>query len=349
MAKPPTVITMADLAKRAGVSEATVSRALAESPLIAQKTRKRIQEIAAKSGYRVNPVASSLRSRITRTIAVLIPLQHEVRQAISDPFFMELLGYIADALTERGYSMLLAKIDGSSPDWVSESLRTRRADGVIVIGQSLHHAVLNEAADLGLKMVVWGQQLEDQRYVTVGSDNQSGGYLATSHLIDQGCHRIAFFGDTRVPEVSARREGYARALEQHGLTQTPRLEIAVHFGAEAAYQEAKSLLESGLQIDGIFAASDGIAMSAMRALAEHKLRVPADVAVVGFDGLPMAMFANPPLTTIRQDLATSGRLLVEKLLDSIADKPVASSMLPAELIGRASSARVVATPRKSKG
>lgn len=333
---------MADLAKRAGVSEATVSRALADSPLIAQKTRKRIQEIAARSGYKVNPVASSLRSRITRTIAVLIPLQHEVRQSISDPFFMELLGFIADALTERGYSMLLAKIDSGSPDWVSESLRTRRADGVIVIGQSLFHATLNEAAEAGLKMVVWGQKLDDQRYITVGSDNQSGGYLATSHLIDQGCRRIAFFGDTRVPEVAARREGYVRALEQHGLDQAPRLEIAVHFGADAAYQEATSLLDSGLQIDGIFAASDGIAMSAMRALAEHKLRVPQEVAVVGFDGLPMAMFASPPLTTIRQDLATSGRLLVDKLLDSIAGRPIESSMLPAELVVRSSSARTTA-------
>jgi DNA-binding LacI/PurR family transcriptional regulator len=347
MPKTIAVITMADLAKRAGVSEATVSRALADSPLIAQKTRKRIQEIAARSGYRVNPVASSLRSRITRTIAVLIPLQHEIRQSVSDPFFMELLGHIADALTERGYSLLLAKIDGGSPDWVSESLRARRADGVIVIGQSLHHAALNEAAAAGLKFVVWGQKLDDQRYITVGSDNLSGGYLATSHLIDQGCRKIAFFGDTRVPEVAARREGYVRALEQHRLDQAPRLEIAVHFGADAAYQEAKSLLASGLQIDGIVAASDGIAMSAMRALAEHKLRVPQDVAVVGFDGLPMAMFASPPLTTLRQDLAKSGQLLVEKLLDSIAGRDVASSMLPVELIVRASSVRLPA-PRKAK-
>ncbi len=338
---------MADLAKRAGVSEATVSRALADSPLIAQKTRKRIQEIAARSGYRVNPVASSLRSRITRTIAVLIPLQHEAKQAISDPFFMELLGYIADALSERGYSLLLAKVNNSAADWIGESTRARRADGVIVIGQSLLHGVLNEAAASGAKMVVWGQRLEDQRYVTVGSDNQSGGYLATSHLIDQGCNRIAFFGDTRVPEVDARRQGYVRALEQHGLDQAPRLEIAVHFGAEAAYQEAKALLDSGLQFDGIFAASDVIAMSTMRALAEHKLRVPQDVSVVGFDGLPMAMFATPPLTTIRQDLATSGKLLVEKLLDSIAGREVHSSVLPAELIVRSSSVRT-SGPRRSR-
>jgi DNA-binding LacI/PurR family transcriptional regulator len=211
----------------------------------------------------------------------------------------------------------------------------------------LHHAALNEAAAAGAKMVVWGQLLDDQRYVTVGSDNQSGGYLATSHLIDQGCRRIAVFGDTRVPEVAARRDGYVRALEQHRLDQAPRLEVAVHFGADAAYQEASTLLDSGLQFDGIFAASDGIAMSTMRALAEHKLRVPQDVAVVGFDGLPMGMFAAPPLTTIRQDLATSGKLLVGKLLDAIAGRDVQSSMLPAELIVRASSQRT-AQGRKTR-
>jgi DNA-binding LacI/PurR family transcriptional regulator len=332
-------LTMEQLARRAGVSAATVSRALSNSPLIAQKTRQRIQRLAEKSGYRVHRGASSLRTKMTHSVAVAIPLEHEPRQAVSDPFFLTLLGAIADALAERDRNLILSKLESGTTRWLDRALHSNQSDGLIVIGQSRHHSALNRAAGSGFPMVVWGARLADQRYVTVGSDNERGGFVATSHLIEQGCRHVAFLGNTRVPEVARRFEGYLRAIEAHGLSRDVQLNMPVHFDSDAAYYEVSTLLGAGLQIDGIVASSDVIAMSALRALGERGLRVPADVAVTGFDDVSLARHTSPPLTTVRQDIATAGRLLVEKLMDLIAGKPAQPTVLPTELIIRASSLR----------
>jgi DNA-binding LacI/PurR family transcriptional regulator len=333
---------MAQLAQRAGVSEATVSRALAQSPLIAARTRERIQQLARQAGYSINPAASSLRSKITRNVSVAILLEHERRQTISDPFFLVLLGSIADALAERGYSLTLSKVESGAAAWLERAARSRQADGLILIGQSLHHAALNATADSGFPMVVWGARLPDQRYVSIGSDNEQGGFLASAHLIEQGCRDVAFLGNTRVPEVAQRYRGHLRALRARDLPREPRLKLSVHFDSDAAYFELSTLLDSGLRVDGIAASSDVIAMSALRALGERGRRVPGDVAVSGFDDIPLASHTSPPLTTVRQDVARGGRLLVEKLMALIAGEPAESITLPAELIVRASSIRTPA-------
>jgi DNA-binding LacI/PurR family transcriptional regulator len=330
---------MAQLARRAGVSSSTVSRALRNSPLVAPRTRQRVQRLAERSGYRVNVGASSLRSKVTRSVAVAIPLEHEPRQAISDPFFLVLLGAIADALAERDHNLILSKLESGTTRWLDRALHSSQIDGLIVIGQSRHHSALNDAAASGFPMVVWGASLPKQRYVTVGSDNERGGFIATSHLLEQGCRHVAFLGNSQVPEVAQRFEGYLRASEAHGLSRAVRLEMPVHFDSDAAYYEVSTLLSSGLQIDGIVASSDVIAMSALRALGERGLRVPADVAVCGFDDIALARHTSPPLTTVRQHIATAGRLLVERLMELIAGKRAESTVLPAELIIRASSIR----------
>jgi DNA-binding LacI/PurR family transcriptional regulator len=188
-------------------------------------------------------------------------------------------------------------------------------------------------------MVVWGAQLKNQRYVTVGSDNEGGGYLATSHLIAQGCRRIAFLGDPVVPEVRARLGGYARALESKGIGRSASLEVPVRFGGDAAYDSVSSLLDANAKFDGIFACSDVIAMSAMRALTERGRRIPADVAVAGFDDIPLAAYTTPPLTTVRQDYQAGARLLVEKVVRAIAGEVVNPEVIATELIVRGSSLR----------
>ena len=124
---------------------------------------------AARLDYRVDAAGSSLRTGLTRTVGVVIPLTHAETQHLSDPFFLEILGAIADELSARGYSMLLAKVTEDPTDWITTTIGSRRADGVIVIGQSLHHAALNALSDADFPMVVWGSRMKDQRYVTVGS------------------------------------------------------------------------------------------------------------------------------------------------------------------------------------
>lgn len=330
---------MTEVARRAGVSLSTVSRALAGHSRISEATRRRVRDIAEQLGYHLDVSASNLRTGVTRTIAVVIPLTHATRQRLSDPFFLEMLGALADELAGRGYSLLLAKITQPPASWIAGLIKTRRADGVIVIGQSLHHGELNEAAASDIGMVVWGARLKGQRYVTVGSDNEGGAHAATSHLIDQGCRRIVFLGDPAVPEVRARLDGHLRALASAGIARAAGLEVPVRFGSDAAYDGVSALLDAHAEFDGVFACSDVIAMSAMRALIERGRRVPADVAVVGFDDIPLAAYTTPPLTTVRQDYSAGARALVDKLLQIMAGQRVESEVIPTELVVRASSLR----------
>jgi DNA-binding LacI/PurR family transcriptional regulator len=237
--------------------------------------------------------------------------------------------------------MLLAKITHDPTDWIASSIRSRRADGVIVIGQSLHHAVLNELADADVPLVVWGAQLPDQRYAAVGSDNEQGGYAATRHLLEQGCRDIVFLGDAAVPEVAARLAGYGRALREAGLRRKARCELSVRFSDDraTAHRAVSSLLDAGVAFDGVVACSDVFAMSAMQALVERGLRVPADCAVVGYDDIPFASLVTPALTTMRQNCREGAKLLVDNLMRAIdRDRPV-SAVLEAELVVRASSQR----------
>lgn len=332
-------IDMAEVARLAGVSLSTVSRSLAGNTSISEDTRKRVIEIAQKINYRVDSSASTLRTGLTRTIAVVIPLEHASKQRLSDPFFLEILGAIADELAMRSYSMLLSKTTQDPAEWISSIVQSRRVDGVIVIGQSLHHEHLNQLAAQDINLVVWGARMPDQTYPTVGSDNREAGFVGTSHLIDQGCRRIAFLGDPAVPEVSARKEGYLQALRKAGLERIPLLEAAVRFGSDAAYETVCSLLSAHADFDGIFACSDVIAMSAMRALTERGRRIPADVAIVGFDDVPLAAYTTPPLTTIRQEYAAGARALVERIVQPHAAKSADATVLPTELVVRASSLR----------
>jgi DNA-binding LacI/PurR family transcriptional regulator len=330
---------MAEVARRAGVSLSTVSRALSGSPLISERTRQRVREVAEELHYRVDAAGSSLRTGQTRTIGVVIPLAHAARQHFSDPFFLEILGAVADELSARGYNMLLTRVTEDPAPWITDLARGRRADGVIVIGQSLHHESLNRLAASGVPMVAWGTRLPDQKYLTVGSDNEAGGHAATRHLLAQGCRRIVFLGDPAAPEVGARLQGYIRALEEAGVGRLPVLEVPVRFGSDAAYHAVASLAGADVQFDGILACSDVLAISAMRALADRGLAVPADVAVAGFDDIPVSAFTTPPLTTLHQDCHTGARLLVENLLRLIRHEPADTVVIPVELVVRASSLR----------
>ncbi len=330
---------MAEVARRAGVSLSTVSRALSGSPLISEETRRLVRAAAEKLDYRVDAAGSSLRTGQTRTIGVVIPLAHAANQSFSDPFFLEILGAVADELSGSGYNMLLSKVTDDPRDWITHLARGRRADGVIVIGQSLHHESLNQIASAELPTMVWGARIAGQRYLTIGSDNEAGGHDATAHLLSQGCRRIMFLGDPAAPEVAARLQGHLRAMSEAGFERNPKLEVPVRFGSDTAYHAVGALISAGIEFDGVVACSDVFAMSAMRALAERDRKVPADVAVVGFDDIAFAAFTTPPLTTIRQNCRTGARLLVENLLRLIRHEPASSVVIPTELVVRASSLR----------
>ena len=327
---------MADIARLAGVSKATVSRALNRSPLVNEETRERILDLARSLKYTINISAQNLRLKQNRTIGVVIPYDRSTRRHLTDPFFLSMLGSLADAVTAQGCEMLLSRIDADDLDAAALPYDTGRVMGVILVGQWRNHAQLNALAERGVPIVVWGARLDAQSYCTVGGDNVAGGAAATAHLLAQGRRRIAFFGDTALPEVAHRYQGYCEALRHRGLTPISDLHVSVPFVDEAGSFAVEQLLARGAQFDAVFAASDLLAMMAINRLRAHGLRTPADVAVVGYDDIELSGYFHPPLTTVRQPMAAAGQALVASLL-ALADGGAAAPVqLPAELIVRAS-------------
>jgi DNA-binding LacI/PurR family transcriptional regulator len=329
-------LQMADIARMAGVSVSTVSRALSGSELVNEETRVRVADLARSLNYVVNVSAQNLRLQQNRTVGVVVPYEAATGQHVSDPFFLRLLGAIADALTARGFDMLLSRVSAEHLDAAAQYHDTGRAAGVILIGQWHHHDQLNELAARRVPLVVWGAQLPQQLYCTVGSDNLAGGRLATQHLLDQGRKRIAFFGDTELPEVALRYEGYVQALRKRKLAVDPELLRPVPFVAERSRAETRAMLASKLEFDGIFACSDVLALTAISTLLEAGKRVPDDVAVVGYDDIDMAAYAHPSLTTVRQPIAAGADALVNALLTVIQGRRGEPVVLDTELIKRAS-------------
>ncbi len=329
-------IKMADIARMAGVSVSTVSRALAGSALVPQAKREEILALAQEQGYVINEQARNLRLKKTRTIGIVIPLGHEVGQLISDPFFIELLGRLADEITARDYNVLLTKVARPEPGWQDRLIQSQKADGLIVIGQSDQHEALNAVARTYLPLVVWGAHLPSQLYCSVGSDNIGGARLAVEHLVQKGRRRIAFLGVPDLPEVGLRYDGYRRALAAAGIAEDPALLAPAHFTVDTAYDTVRGLIDSKVPFDAIFAVSDVIAIAAIKALNAAGLRVPDDVAVVGFDDITIAAYVSPALTSVRQDLARGAKVMIDLLFRRMEGENTPSATMPAELVVRKS-------------
>jgi len=331
-------MTMSDIAKLAQVSESTVSRALRNNPLINEKTRKKIQKIARDHKYQINESARNLRLKKTHTIAVVMLLNPGSGQAISDPFLLELLGSVADELEKYGYDLLLSTPQTLGSEWNSDFLESQRADGIIVIGQGEHGQQIGPLTTSRKPFVVWGAFQPGQNYCTVGSDNKKGASIAVKHLIHMGRRRIAFLGDSSYPEVEQRLAGYKQAMSEAGLVPVEELVVATAFSSRDGYAKTRDiLLAQKREFDAIFAASDSIAMGAIKQLVEKNIRVPEDVAISGYDDIPISAFYTPSITTVRQNTTKGGHYLVECLMDQLAGKTPESVILDAKLIIRQSS------------
>lgn len=331
-------LQMADIARLAGVSTSTVSRALSGSKLVNDETRSRIMELARSLKYSINIGAQNLRLKQNRTVGVVVPYDSGTRQHLSDPFFLGMLGSLADALTEQGFDMLVTRVDAEQLDAAAAPFDSGRVIGVVLIGQWRHHEQLNQLAARHVPIVVWGAQLPQQLYCTIGGDNLAGGRLATAHLLAQGRRRIAFLGDVALPEVAQRHAGYCAALAEAGIRPDPALCVAVSFLPEGGGRGVRELAARHAEYDAIFACSDLLAMTAINTLRQDGVAVPQRVAVVGYDDIELASYFHPPLSTVRQAIPAAGRALVAALLALVDGRPAPSQQLATELVVRASSA-----------
>jgi DNA-binding LacI/PurR family transcriptional regulator len=230
----------------------------------------------------------------------------------------------------------LRRVIPEDSDWLESFVATGRVDGLIVIGQSDQAETLDRVAAHYKPLVVWGGYCEGQVHCTVGSDNRRGGELAASHLLAQGCRTIAFFGDPQVLEIGQRLDGVRSAMAAAGVEDGLSI-LPAHLVAERAYAEISGFLaECSERPQGIVAASDVIAMSALSALSELGLSVPGDVRVVGYDGLAMGEQTVPRLTTVSQDLASGAAHLVDMLLRRIAGEDTPNVVMEPKLLVRVS-------------
>jgi len=266
-----------------------------------------------------------------------VPYDPDTRQHLSDPFFLSLIGSVADALTARGHDMLLTRVDADRLDQAAQVFHTGRAMGIVLVGQWHHHDQLNAMAVQGVPFVVWGAQLPQQLYATVGGDNLSGGRLATAHLLAGGAQRVLFMGDPELPEIGQRQQGWADAHADAGRPIDPQLARAVPFVTSAIQAEVARVLHEKLAFDAVFAASDLMAMTVISSLRQAGVRVPEDVRVVGYDDIALAAHFHPPLSTVCQPIADAGEALVTSLLAQLAGERCQSTQLSTTLVVRDSS------------
>ncbi len=332
--KPTT--RLEDLAKQAGVSISTASRALNDSPAVNVRTKQKIWKLARELDYPFRAYMPAGPIGANATISIVVPRPQSREGRMADPFFFELLAGIGDAARERGCDILLSYIAPSSYDELATAMSTSRSDGVIFLGQSTLHEAFNRLAEVEDRFVVWGAALPEQNYCSVGSDNVAGGRRATSHLARLGRKKIVFLGDSDAPEAGQRMRGYREALELAGLPYEDRLVVPAHFQVASARAVVETLIAEKAEFDAIVAASDLIALGAIQAIRRAGLSVPDDVAVVGYDNVPFGVYAEVPLSTIDQDTGKAGRVLVSKLLDSSGQRGPDNDRIPAELIVRAS-------------
>jgi DNA-binding LacI/PurR family transcriptional regulator len=333
--------TSFDIAQLAGVSQPTVSRALRGNAAVSEHTRKRIEAIAQQLHYTVDKNASSLRRRESKTLALLLFEDPTPDDSLINPFFLSMLGSITRTCALRGYDLLIS-FQQLSSDWHVDFEDSRKADGIILLGYGDYDEYarrLDQLVAQGTHFVRWGSVQPGAAETVVGCDNAQGGRAVTQHLIDLGRRKIAFIGTATSgsPEFLDRYRGYAEALALAGLETSLTLQADSISTEEEGHEATLRLLRRAAPFDAIVAASDLIAIGAIRALKEAGLAVPADVAVTGFDDILAASMANPPLTTVAQDSRAAGEALVDTLLALIRGEGAPSTVLPARLVVRQSS------------
>ncbi|KZN32367.1 LacI family DNA-binding transcriptional regulator [Pseudoalteromonas luteoviolacea] len=332
--------TSFDIAHYAGVSQSTVSRALRNSPLVNEETRKKVWEIAKQLNYKVDKNASNLRTQQSATLAILLFEDPTGDESQINPFFLNMLGSITRACAKEGYDLLVS-FQSASQDWRAEYEDSHRADGIILLGYGDYmdyQSRLQNLLSQNTKFVCWGAKVEGRPDLTVSCDNYGGGQLAAQHFISLNKTSCVFIGDAseHSPEFLTRFKGFKDTLDQHQISLGERCVANAISTEDSGYHATRSLLANNVSFNALFAASDLIAIGAIKALKEAGLRVPEDVNVIGFDNIAAANYISPSLTTVQQNTTLAGQMLVQNLLALIREEQITDTLLPPKLILRQS-------------
>lgn len=334
------VRTIADIARLAGVSKSTVSRALNDSPLIGEETKSRIREIAREHNFQINVPARQLSMQKSRTIAFVTHAYHK-DFSVADLFMLEIMGGISGGLASRGYDMLIIHVDPSDTKWAHQYFDTGRVDGFILMTWSHKHSHVKAIQEIDAPFIIWGVprpgDLPKQKYCSVTGDNFNGGRLAGEHLLGIDRQKIGFIGGPADDlEVQQRQAGFESALKGAGRKIDQTFFDYGDFSNTSGAEAMKRLLKKVPDLDAVFVNSDLMAIAAMEEIREHGRRVPEDIAVIGYDDLSISEHSNPPLTTIRQNVTLSGKLLAVNLIEYLQTGMVTNVTIPVELIVRQS-------------
>ncbi len=327
--------TIRDVASLAKVSISTVSRVLNKSAFVEEEKRIRVEAAARQLGYVPNPVARSLVTQETGGIGVLVP-------SAGGEFFSTFFNGVDDMAQQEGYYIMIS-LSHYREDEMTAAVRRmhRRVDGLLVMAPEASHVSVADLVSGQTPVVFVNTDIGAEHIPNINFDNFTGGYLATQHLIERGHQRIAMItGPAQALDARERHRGFRKALEEAGLAPDPTLEIPGNFTQVGGFDAAQVLLNITPRPTAIFTANDMTAFGAMSALQKAGVRIPEDIAIVGFDDVSSARYITPSLTTIRVPIYELGRLGVQRVLDVVHGRqptPALHTLLPVELIVRASS------------
>jgi len=327
-------LTLKDIGNLAGVSRATVSRVINDYPHITPEVRERVQKVIQETGYQPNRIAQSLVSNRTGVIGLVIP--HVANTILTNPYFLHLINSITRATNQSDLTLALFLFHSTDEeDRIAKSIfNTNLVDGVIITADRREDSFVEQLVAHQVPLAFVGKPEPGIEVPYVNVDNFDGGYMATEHLIRRGYRRIGLITVLYNTAGEDRHAGYRQALEAHGIPYDDQLVVEGDFSLESGYIAMEHLLAQS--VEAVFVLSDLMAIGAQRAVREAALRMPDDVAMVGYDDLPQAVMADTPLTTIRQPVDELGQVAVELLQQAIAEpmKPLEPCVLPVELIQR---------------
>ena len=339
-------ISIKDIAREAGVSYSTVSRALNDSPLISEEVRVRIQHIARNLGYTPNALAQSLQSNRSHSIGVIIT-------TISDPFFADVVQGVEEAAREANLTVFLATSNNDPENEIRiiESFHRRRVDGVIIAASRIGEDYAKQLERVHFPVIMVNNQAvsENQNLHAINVDDLAGARLAVQHLFDLGHRRIGYVGVKNRPGSNARRlQGYRTMLEENGILPSPDWicmnENGITEGLDgdlrAGLELGRKVLRQG--VTAVFCYCDSVAAGVLAACREQSLDVPGQVSIIGFDDSDLCQILCPPLTTIHQPMREMGQMALNMLTATLSGSPVTDQTLQPSLVTRSSTAPVVA-------